>query len=329
MKIDPAKVKNILIFSLSNIGDVILTFPVIDLVFEKFPNAKVSVVMGPKALMLFADNVYFEEWIVFDKHQRASKNLKWALWVRERKFDLIIDLRQTAIKLFLMPIRGTSMLFPKKSKGHMREKHLNRLAEVVDFDGPAKEKKALYIPEKKRTEIEKEVKAKFGNQKYIVVSPSAADKAKRWPVEGYIEVCRHWIQQYNTKIILVGNGREDRLINEEMVAALPQQDVLNLCFKATLVQLAAVLEGAVLAFGNDSAPMHMASYLDKPVLTLFGPTDPVKYGPWSSNGHFLKKREMSFFNYKDMDWRHHSDCITIDDVIRAVQMEGDKVVFNR
>jgi ADP-heptose:LPS heptosyltransferase len=49
------------------------------------------------------------------------------------------------------------------------------------------------------------------------------------------------------------------------------------------------LSGSSFVLANDSAPMHLASYLDVPVLALFGPSDPKKYGPWGANGRMIKK----------------------------------------
>ena len=70
-KLDKSSVKKILVISLSNIGDVILTFPVIDILKEELPAAQLSVVVGPKAVSLFDDNPYIKEVIIFDKHQSS------------------------------------------------------------------------------------------------------------------------------------------------------------------------------------------------------------------------------------------------------------------
>ena len=56
-----SKPKHILIFSLTNIGDVVLTCPVIDILRRDFPQAKMVVVVGPKAASLFLDNPNFAQ----------------------------------------------------------------------------------------------------------------------------------------------------------------------------------------------------------------------------------------------------------------------------
>ena len=54
-----SNIHKILVISLSNIGDVILTFPVVDILKENFPEAKLSIVVGPKAESLLTNNSYF------------------------------------------------------------------------------------------------------------------------------------------------------------------------------------------------------------------------------------------------------------------------------
>jgi len=75
--------------SLTNIGDVILTFPVIDIIRNDFPSAKLFVVIGPKAETLLKGNPYLEKCYIFDKHQSALKSLSWIKALRQEHFDLV------------------------------------------------------------------------------------------------------------------------------------------------------------------------------------------------------------------------------------------------
>ena len=69
MLIDKSKIKKILVISLTNIGDVVLTFPVIDILKENLPDAKISVLIGPKAESLLKGNPVLDKVYVFNKHQ--------------------------------------------------------------------------------------------------------------------------------------------------------------------------------------------------------------------------------------------------------------------
>src|SRR5271170_7912203 len=87
--------KNILIVSHTNIGDVILTCPVIDILRRDFPQAKIDVVTGPKAVSLFADNPGFHI-KVFDKQATLKQKLAWFLDLYHEHYDCVVDLRRTA-----------------------------------------------------------------------------------------------------------------------------------------------------------------------------------------------------------------------------------------
>jgi len=68
-----------------------------------------------------------------------------------------------------------------------------------------------------------------------------------------------------------------------------------------------------LVISNDSAVMHLASYFDTPVLALFGPTNPLHYGPWGKNGCFLQAAQ---YNEKGEGL---IGAITPDDVLRTIK----------
>src|SRR5580692_2059151 len=94
--------KNILVVSQTNIGDVVLTCPVIDILRRDFPQAKMDVVVGPKAASLFADNPDINV-NVFDKQDPLNKKYAWFLDLYKTHYDCMVDLRRTALVLFLAP----------------------------------------------------------------------------------------------------------------------------------------------------------------------------------------------------------------------------------
>src|SRR5476651_1210787 len=106
------ELKRILVFSLTNIGDVVLTCPVIDILRRDFPQAKIDLVIGPKAVSLFADNPDLGI-KVFDKQVSLRKKCAWFLDLYQQHYDVVVDLRHTALALFLMPRFATPILSGK------------------------------------------------------------------------------------------------------------------------------------------------------------------------------------------------------------------------
>ena len=274
--------------SLTNIGDVVLTFPVIDILKRDFPSAALSVVIGPKAESLLNGNPNFDKVYVFDKRQAPLRTIRWIFELCRQHYDLVVDLRNTAIPFMIFPRHRTPCRVDKAFNGHMRKKHLQRLKSVHAVETDASDPKTLSIPESDRQYIQEFIHKKIGTgQKYAVVAPGAADSSKRWSEENFAYVCDRLIMDHNIKIVFVGDQEDRQVVQriDQMMETRP----LSLCGETSLIQLAELLRHCFFAIVNDSAPMHLASYLNVPVLALFGPTDPEKYGPWGARCHMIKK----------------------------------------
>src|SRR3989338_3722345 len=142
-KLKNCDLKKILVITLSNIGDVVLTCPVIDILKDIFPANKISIVVGPKAESLFAGNPNLDKIFIFDKRASWDKAIELVCILGKEKFDLAVDLRNTAIPFLIFAKHTTSPFDPREVNRHMKEKHLNRLRKVLDFKGDSKEKYAL------------------------------------------------------------------------------------------------------------------------------------------------------------------------------------------
>ena len=181
--------RNIFIFSLSNIGDVVLTCPVIDSLFDRFQGAEISVAVGPKAKSLFAGNPYLKNVYVFDKHQPFFKMRQWVKELRREKFDAVIDLRETALGLFLRA-RHRTPIFAKKQKAlHMRLKHFERLKSVFPDVAFSPNRYAIFLNEEQKHSAQRLLDEAVGPQtRYAVLAAGSADQKKRWTQDGFAEI---------------------------------------------------------------------------------------------------------------------------------------------
>ena len=313
---DPAKINNILVVSLTNIGDVVLTFPVIDILKQDFSQAKLSVVVGPKGAPLLANNPMIHKVYIYDKKVSFYKIVAWFLNLRKEKFDLIVDLRNTALPFFLFTHHRTSPVLKRNSQEHMRLQHLKRLASIYPYLRESTYRYALNLDHQDKKYINDLLTPHLGHDPlYVVVSPGAADDAKRWNEEGFAQVCEQISERYALKIVLAGDEK-DRLIGEKIAAKI-KIPPLNLCGQTTLTQLACLLQRSQWALVNDSGVMHLASYLNVPVIALFGPSDPHRYGPWSSRSRVIEKREScEKKNVPTREWIH---AIESNDVLAVIE----------
>src|SRR3989338_7034199 len=122
------QIKKILVISLSNIGDIILTTPVISSLRARFPESRLAVLVGPKGVPIFEKSETIDEVIVFDKQVSLWKKFLLVMDLRQKKFDLVVDIRNTAIPFFLWPKYRTSFFVDRRSQS-MRQRHLDQRSE--------------------------------------------------------------------------------------------------------------------------------------------------------------------------------------------------------
>ncbi len=279
-------VKKILVVSLSNIGDVILTCPVIDSLIQRFPLCEISVIVGSKAVGLFEGNPYIKDVFIFDKKQSFGSMMCWAFNLRKNNFDMVVDLRNTILSLILMPRYSTS-LKAHKADGHMHDKHLARLWSVVPDAKSHEDRKAIFINQEAQDIADKILSSQINlESKYCVVGVGAADQKKRWTEGGFVEVCNWIFEQYGFQSVFVGD-QSDFLRAEKISKSLKNKGV-NLCGEINLLEFAGTLKRSGFVLSNDSAVMHMASYFNIPTIGLFGPTNSIKYGPWAEKFEIVR-----------------------------------------
>ena len=113
-------------------------------------------------------------------------------------------------------------------------------------------------------------------KKLAVLAPGTIWQTKQWRSAGFAEVARYF-QQKGFAVTLIGASRE-RTVCAEVAAAAP--GVVNLAGETTLSEVAALIRRAAICVTNDSGPMHLAVALDRPVVSVFGPTDRIWIGPY-------------------------------------------------
>ena len=110
----------------------------------------------------------------------------------------------------------------------------------------------------------------------LVLAPSTRWETKHWRSEGFSTVARHFLAK-GRAVVLVGSA-EERVACEAIAAAAP--GTLNLAGRTSVPELAALLRCCAVCVTNDSGPMHLAVALDRPVVSMFGPSDPLWIGPY-------------------------------------------------
>ena len=111
----------------------------------------------------------------------------------------------------------------------------------------------------------------------VLINPGAGWGAKRWPVERYAAVAQGLVKRGCRILINVGPGEEplaEIIVRQTGGAATP--------LACSLAHLIALTRRVSLAIAGDTGPLHLACALQRPVVGIYGPTDPSRNGPFGT-----------------------------------------------
>ena len=120
----------------------------------------------------------------------------------------------------------------------------------------------------------------------VLINPGAGWGAKRWPPERYGEVAAELIRRGYRVFANAGPG-EEPLVNAIQQATCGASTPLA----CTLAQLIALTRRIALAIAGDTGPLHLACALGRPVVGIYGPTDPSRNGPFGTRCKVLRSPE--------------------------------------
>jgi lipopolysaccharide heptosyltransferase I len=303
-----------LIIKPSSLGDVIHALPFLKAVKDTWPDARVDWVINRPLQGILEDNPLINELIVIDKDswKKAAKlpstlselsALKKTL--KTKRYDIVVDLQgllrsgliafstPAASKVGFADAREGSHFFYDRNVFVKDSTHaVDKCLEVAKAIGAKAGKKGFPL------KIDRKIKAAIrdllgGINEYVVIVPSARWSSKRWPAKNFASL----IKKIPMPCVITGS-RNDRKISREITGARGEgrevrgqkskepTNIIDLCGRTDLKELTAVIAGAKAVVTNDSGPMHIAAALGRPVVAVFGPTDPIKTGPynWQKSG---------------------------------------------
>ena len=123
-----------------------------------------------------------------------------------------------------------------------------------------------------------------GSTPWVAMNVSARWETKRWPPQHFAEAADRLAERYGVLVVLMGGPAERP--ESLAVTGRMRTKAVDLTGQTPVGLLPGLLRRASLLLTNDSGPMHIAAAVDTPVVALFGPTDPVKTGPYG-HGHVV------------------------------------------
>ncbi|MDP9131993.1 MAG: glycosyltransferase family 9 protein, partial [Nitrospirota bacterium] len=161
---------------------------------------------------------------------------------------------------------------------------------------------------------------------WIAINASARWETKRWPPQHFAEAADQLSRAHTLPIVFIGGPAERQ--ESQAVMALMRAKAVDLTGQTPVGLLPGLLRQAAVLVTNDSGPMHIAAAVGTPVVALFGPTDPIRTGPYG-RGHLVLSHavECSPCFSRDCSRVVRLECLTgvrPEQVVRAVQQQLDR-----
>ena len=318
------KLQNILIIKLRHIGDVLLSTPVLRGLRAAFPDARLTMLVNRGTEGVLAHNPDVNEVLCLEKGSWNAQ-LKFVQLLRGRAFDGVIDLtdgdRSAAISLatgapvrigFNAEHRWRGLFYSQVAKPRPMDQHR------VDYDlcalralglDPKPGTPTLYPSPAEEQVVEAWLQetgllSAQGSPLLVLLQPGARYSLKVWSSERFAQLADRLADRFACQILLGGDQREREVA--EQVARKVHCSPKVVAGKFSLLQFASLAKRCALFVGNDGGAMHIAATMGTPVVALFGPTYPQRWGPRGGPTEVI---------YKGLDCRacYHPTCLRGDD----------------
>jgi ADP-heptose:LPS heptosyltransferase len=259
----------ILFITATRLGDAVLATGLLDHLLQVHPDARVTVACGAVAEGVFARMPRLERIIVVEKRRF---DLHWlALWrqVAGTVWDLVVDLRGSALS-FLLRARRRAIMRGGRRAGH----RLSHIAGTLGLDPAPLPVVWTNAEDRARAEV-----LLPAGGPIIGLGPTANWAGKIWPADRFVALFNALAERFPgaRPAIFGGPGGMERAAAAAVLSALPGAVDLVGCL--SVPEAAACLARCVMFVGNDSGLMHLSAAAGAPTLGLFGPTPASEYAP--------------------------------------------------
>lgn len=288
----------ILVIRFSSIGDILLTFPVVEGLKHKYPFAEIHFLTKPSykpVLDLLSTNI----------HSRFLQEslFKTSQQLRRERYDLVIDLHNNLRTMLLQALmfQGTWNRFRKLNfqkflfttlkwntlpKEHVVDRYAkaaNVRPTVVNLTLTYKDKGPEPLP-----------------AKYVAWVLGATFSTKQFPITKLIET----IERINMPVVLLGGEKEIPMANS-LKAHFPS--IYSFVGKTTLLEAASVLSRARVVVTNDTGLMHLAAFYAKPMVCIWGNTVPA-FGMYPYQSELVFHAQVSDLSCRPCSKIGHNTC---------------------
>lgn len=286
--------QSVCLFRLSALGDVTHVLPVIQILRARWPEVRITWVVGKLEARLVA-GVPDVELIAIDRKHILKSRRDLHAQLRGRRFDALllmqVSLRAGVIATAVPAVRriGYPRSRSKELHGWFVNEHLpeqqcphvlDQLLAFAHHLGAPQQPPLwdLPIPDEAHAFAQSHLP---GSQPTLVISPCSSHTARNWSIAGYAALAIHALSR-GFRVALVGGPSELERRTADAIQSAAGGRLIDLVGKDTLKQLLAVLKRADIVVSPDSGPAHFANAVGTPTIALHAATDPRRSGPYAN-----------------------------------------------
>jgi heptosyltransferase-1 len=309
--------KRVLIVRIGAMGDVLHAMPGVTAMREAHPDWEIGWVVEPRWLPLLranesmrrgrgmplVDRAYLAATRVWKQRPFSGETLgeirSLTRELREGRFDLCVDMqgsirsavigRLAAAKRFVGPAmpreREARWLYGERvsmAADHVIDQGCELLSAAVGEKlSPAKVE--LPVDDAAERDCDALLERVSAGRPFVLIAPSAGWGAKEWPPERYGLVARGLADAGFAVLVNAGSAEDVRA--RQVVETSNGRAV---AVPGPMAQLIAIVRRASLVIAGDTGPLHLAAALGRPVVAIFGPTDPARNGPYGTVARVLR-----------------------------------------
>ncbi len=312
----------ILFISSTRIGDAVLSTSLLGHLIDRHPEARVTVVCGPAPASLFAAMPNLERLIVLEKRRLGWHWLKlWGTCVGV-VWDLIVDLRASALA-WVLPARRRHRMGRRRPDCH----RIEELARVIDLWPPPAPR--LWLAADHRDAAERLIPP---GGPVLAVGPAANWRGKQWRAERFAELAARLTGPGGVlpraRVAVLATAAEGDQARP-VIQALPAERRIDLIGAVDLPTAGACLRRCALFVGNDSGLMHLAAAGGVPTLGLFGPSYEHRYAPWGERTAHVRTRESCDELVGAPGFDHRATDTLMDGLSVAAAAEAAEALWRR
>jgi heptosyltransferase III len=286
--------ESILVIVTRRIGDALLATPLIRSLKRAWPAAAIDALVFVGTEGVLAANPYLRRVVTVPENAKEPSHLR-ILFSLVRRYDLAVSTLPGDRPTFYAWLAGRRRvgLLLEGPKHYWKRLLLSRWAHFDESDthtvlmnlalsdllgigrqydvvvswSPADEHRVESLFPSVRTES------------YALLHLYPKYRYKMWHREGWRDVSR-WLCDRGLRVVLTGGGDPEEAAYAEDIRQEMPQGTVNLSGRLTLAEVGFLISRARVYAGPDTAVTHMAAALGVPTVALYGPTNPVKWGPW-------------------------------------------------